>query len=301
MMKPSFLQTTSWQRFQEAIGHPTWRLESPAIQATVIRHDIGWKQNYLSIPYGPTIVVDKMRGVRNEMSQFVQTLTKLGREQKSLFVRIEPRNDAVAEFLFSAGAKLRKSSYPSQPTQSVVLDLVPSSSFLLEKVHPKTRQNINLGQFKGLTFEESDDVSLFWKLSQKTSGHSSPSKQYYQKLLEIDGELEAKLFVTKFQHKPIGAIIVLIHGDTAYYLHGAMDPEYRNLMAPYFTHWQAIRYLKDRGCVAYDFWGIDAKKYPAATRFKLAWGGKQVEYPGAFDLVLRPIWYDACRLLGIVR
>ena len=83
----------------------------------------------------------------------------------------------------------------------------------------------------------------------------------------------------------------MIHHNTAYYLHGAMDREYKSLMAPYFMHWEIIKKLKVEGCKLYDFWGIDAKKWPGVTRFKLGWGGDQKEYPGSFDLVISKFWY----------
>ena len=38
-------------------------------------------------------------------------------------------------------------------------------------------------------------------------------------------------------------------------------------------------------------WGIDAKRWPGVTRFKLGWGGQVKEYPGAFDMVLSRFWY----------
>jgi peptidoglycan pentaglycine glycine transferase (the first glycine) len=303
-VKPSFLQTVSWQKFQESVGHPTWRLESSALQATVVKHDVALKKNYLYIPHGPVIMVEKMRGVRNEMTQFVEAITKLGRAQNAMFVKIEPQNDVVVEFLYDAGAKLRRSSKALQPTQSVVIDLSQSEEQLLSKMHHKTRYNINLGERKGLTFEEGGDSNIFWNLLQKTTEHdkfASHSKQYYQKLLALDGELQVKLFFVKFQQKPIAGVIVLTHGDQAYYLHGAMDRDYRNLMAPYFMHWQVMRSLQNQGCTAYDLWGIDAKKWPGVTRFKLGWGGKQIEYPGAFDLVLKPIWYDIYRIVRKLR
>ena len=37
--------------------------------------------------------------------------------------------------------------------------------------------------------------------------------------------------------------------------------------------------------------GIDAKKWPGVTRFKLGWGGDIKEYPGSFDLPVSKIWY----------
>lgn len=90
---------------------------------------------------------------------------------------------------------------------------------------------------------------------------------------------------------PIAGALTLTYGDTAYYLHGAMDREYRNLMAPHFMHWEIMKLYKHEGFGYYDFWGIDARKWPGVTRFKLGFGGREIEYPGSFDLPISKFWY----------
>ena len=62
-------------------------------------------------------------------------------------------------------------------------------------------------------------------------------------------------------------------------------------MAPYLLQWEQIKEAKKRGCIEYDFWGIDDKKWPGVTRFKKGFGGQEITYPGAFDLIFQPIWY----------
>jgi len=71
-------------------------------------------------------------------------------------------------------------------------------------------------------------------------------------------------------------------------------------MAPYALHWDIIKYLKQQGVAHYDLWGIDHQRWPGVTRFKLGWGGRTVEYPGAFDLVISKPWklaYDLAQKL----
>ena len=122
-------------------------------------------------------------------------------------------------------------------------------------------------------------------------------------------DLKAKLFFVKYENKYVGGAIVMFYEDTAYYLHGAMDREHKNLMAPYFMHWEIIRALKGLNSKFnipnskfYDFWGIDSKKWPGVTRFKLGWlgspkssdeggGGELKEYPGSFDIPISRFWY----------
>ena len=114
--------------------------------------------------------------------------------------------------------------------------------------------------------------------------------EYYKKLCSFGG-LTTKLYVAEHEDRPIAMALVLINGDTGYYLHGASDHDSRSLMAPNALHWHIIKQLKVEGLSKYDFWGISAKNWPGVTRFKLGWSGSSVEYPGSFDLSISRFWY----------
>ena len=105
----------------------------------------------------------------------------------------------------------------------------------------------------------------------------------------------------KIRDKPIAGAILLTYGDTVYYLHGAMDRDYKSWMAPYLMHWEIIKWAKKQGYHYYDFWGIDTSRWPGVTRFKLGFGGQQVEYPGSFDMPISKFWYFAYNLAGRIR
>jgi lipid II:glycine glycyltransferase (peptidoglycan interpeptide bridge formation enzyme) len=55
---------------------------------------------------------------------------------------------------------------------------------------------------------------------------------------------------------------------------------------------------KGLGYKYYDLYGIDEVKWPGVTRFKKGFGGKEVSYPGTFDLVFERIWYN---VYGVAR
>lgn len=101
------------------------------------------------------------------------------------------------------------------------------------------------------------------------------------------------LFIAEYQGKTIAANLVNFFGPTATYTHGGWDWEYRSLMAPHLLQWEQIKEAKNRGCKAYDFWGIDKINWPGITRFKKGFGGKEVNYIGTFDLILKQAWYSA--------
>ncbi len=293
-MTKSFLQTQDWLDFQKHIGRKTWRFDDGKIMANIIQHDLPFGKNYLYIPHGPEISFDEISGgLKNELSQFVVYLKNLAREEKSIYVKIEPLDDKVIEFLHSFGFK--KSSKEIQPHHSVVIDLDKSEEELLVAMHHKTRYNIKVAEKASLTFTVGNDMDAFWKLlkhTAKNNNFSTHPKEYYKKLCSTPGLMVEMVFI-KHEGVLIAGALLLAYGDTVYYLHGAMDRDlkYKPMMAPYKLHWEVMKWAKGYGMKHYDLWGTNATKWPGVTRFKLGWGGREVEYPGSFDLPVSKTWY----------
>jgi len=292
----SFLQTTEWLKFQEKTGHKVWRFDDGNIQANIIKFSLPFGKSYLYIPHGPEINFQNIRsGIKNELAGFISYLKELAKVEKAIFIKIEPMNDTVMELLHTRG--MRRSSKQIQPYRTVVLDLNLPEEHLLGKMHPKTRYNIKVAEKHGIQIRKGDDVETFWNLMRKTTerdGFSSHPKKYYSELISSfrgKSEIKTELVLAYHEERPVAGALILIYGSTGYYLHGASDHEYRAMMAPYGLHWDIIKYLKGRGIEHYDFWGIDSKKWPGVTRFKLGWGGETKEYPGSFDLIISSIWY----------
>ena len=53
--------------------------------------------------------------------------------------------------------------------------------------------------------------------------------------------------------------------------------------ANYFLKWEAIRSSRELGAHTYDLWGLP---HPGIAHFKAGFGGREVHYIGAWDLVL---------------
>ena len=296
----SFLQTTTWMNFQRTLGREVFEYNENNISAKVIKYRLPFGRSYLYIPHGPEFDLNAMTGgFKNPIATFVHWLRALADPpaggRKAIFIKAEPLADSIAQLLVSEG-KFRQSKKAIQPAKTIIIELDKDESELLGAMHHKTRYNIKVAEKHGVTVAASNDSEGFWKLMGKTTARDKFSphpRAYYQKLLEqIHGsEMYTKLFIAEQGETLIAAAIVLIYGDTGYYLHGASDYDYHALMAPYKLHWEIIQYLKTHGLQKYDLWGIDARQWPGVTRFKLGWGGQTVEYPGAFDLVLSCPWY----------
>lgn len=296
-MAASFLQTTDWLTFQRSRGRRVWRLDDGFIRANIIRYDVRARQNYLYIPHGPELNLMGSGGIRNEISHFTHHIRSLAREQGSMFVKMEPLLGEVVELLYENGVRLRHSNRQVQPNKTVVIDLTRDEDELLSAMHHKTRYNVQLAERRGVLVNDISDPDAFWSLMERTTERDrfrSHGREYYRALLRYfakEGSIRTRLYAALFEGRPIAAAVILEHAGTAYYLHGASDYEHRALMGPHLLHWQVMLRYKGVGFGRYDFWGIDAKRYPGVTRFKLQWGGQVVERPGSFDYVRKPLWY----------
>lgn len=272
----SFLQSTAWADFQKSLGRKVWQVD----KVNIIKHNLPLGKSYL---YSP-------RCGGNFLSKSsLEKVKEIAKEENAIFLKVEPLDFAQGKSKFKKGQDI-------QPSKTLILDITKSEKELLRQMHHKTRYNIRLAERKGIGIEEDKaKFEKFWGLLQQTTkrdGFQPHPKKYYKKMLEIPG---VEIFVAESENKVIAANIVVFYKKTAIYLHGASDYKYRNLMAPHLLQWQQILEAKKRGCIEYDFWGVNEKKWPGVTRFKKGFGGKEVIYPGAFDLVFQPIWYRIYR------
>jgi lipid II:glycine glycyltransferase (peptidoglycan interpeptide bridge formation enzyme) len=275
----SFLQSNKWADLQKSLGREIWRIEDN----NIIRINLPLNKNYLYSPRcGDNFLSDS----------FLRKVKEIAKNEKAIFLKVEPASKLkdLKEIGFIK-------SHDIQPIKTLILDLVESEEKLLKNMHQKTRYNIRLAGKKGIKIKkDKKEFEDFWKLIQKTTKRDKFSphpKEYYKQMLETS---DIELFVAVYKDKIIAANIILFYNKQTIYLHGASDYEYRNLMASYLLQWHQILEAKRRGCVEYDFWGIDENRWPGVTRFKKGFGGKEIKYPGAYDLVFQPLWYGIYKI-----
>jgi lipid II:glycine glycyltransferase (peptidoglycan interpeptide bridge formation enzyme) len=107
-------------------------------------------------------------------------------------------------------------------------------------------------------------------------------------------DLRLSVYQALYKQALLATGIMLDFAGTRMYLFGGSATEHRNVMAPYALHWYAIQDAQKHGLSTYDFGGSETaggKDDFGFTRFKLGFGGEEHSYPGAFDLVTKPLWY----------
>jgi len=286
-----FLQSEEWLAFQEKLGRKIYRLglvdEENNLGAIcgVIQNPLPLGKKYFYVPRGPV----------GKPEVLIDEVKKTAQKDGGIFLKIEPPVEISLPSLLRTG--------PLQPRQTLILDLTKSEEELIAAMHEKTRYNIRLSEKKNLILK-TGTADNFWKLMEETTKRDefrAHPKKYYEKMLEgIAGDgknkMRVELKIVYLNGTPLATAIIGYFGDTATYFHGASSYEYRNLMAPYFLHWEIIKEAKKLGYKYYDFWGIDEKKWPGVTRFKKGFGGFEISYPGTFDLPINKLWYKIYNL-----
>jgi lipid II:glycine glycyltransferase (peptidoglycan interpeptide bridge formation enzyme) len=77
--------------------------------------------------------------------------------------------------------------------------------------------------------------------------------------------------------------------------YGGMTAAGGESRANYLLKWEAIRTSKEQGATSYDLWGLATG---GIAHFKTGFGGREVRYIGAWDLVLDPLGRQVAGPLG---
>ena len=72
--------------------------------------------------------------------------------------------------------------------------------------------------------------------------------------------------------------------------YGGMTEAGGESRANYLLKWEAIRTSRERGFAIYDLWGV---AHSGIEQFKVGFGGREVRYVGAWELVVNPLVHGA--------
>jgi len=287
----SILQAWAWGQFQQAMGQKIHRLSDKDFICLAVETDLVMNKKYIYCPRGPL----------GNLEAALLDLKKLGDDHSIIFSRIEPMQ----------AVNLPRGLKDVQPAIDWALDLEKTEEELLIGMKPKTRYNINLAQRKGVTVREGTaaDLITVWQLFMETAGRNKirlHSQSYYWQMWDHLSSKYLKILIAEYQGVPLAGMFLTLFGDTATYLHGGSSRMSRGAgsgsagkeaMAPYMLHWEAIKMAKSLGLKQYNFGGVagasdENHAWAGITRFKKGFGGFEILYPGSFDLIYSPIWYN---------
>lgn len=301
----SFLQSKAWQTFQQKLNREIFTDSGDRWSYLAIKES-GTLNTRLYTPYGPTVADEA------SFDSAIASLKKVARQQGVAFIRVEPQSGVTTDYLESHG--FRPVTYQQlQPAHTQIIDLSHTKDEILAAMSQNSRNITRNYHKKGVTIRTSHDpseITILTSLLARVAhrNHITPHSQAYfhTQALALFPVKAATLYIAELENTPIAAALVYDSADTRTYAHAAADDEYRKLSAGTALVGQMILDAKDAELTYFDLYGVapsDDPRHPWAgfTRFKKSFGGKEVTYPGAWDLPLRPLQYWIYRTYQSIR
>jgi lipid II:glycine glycyltransferase (peptidoglycan interpeptide bridge formation enzyme) len=302
---------TSWDRDLDERASP-----GPLLQTWgwgVVQSRAGWSVERVRLSNGAMASV-QLRGLGPVREAYVprgpvpanleaiSALVDWARSARVARVTIEP--EAPLEFGGGMGRLGFKPAPPVQPQHTRILGLATPEQMLASFRHGR-RYNIRAGERRGVVVDEGKDAAELERQSEAVERRESinlPARSYYQLLLD---ELPwCRTYVSRHPEtrEALAAVLVARHAGRAYHLFAGRSGRHPELMANDLAWWAAIKAAAADGCRDYDLWGVPppgaGPEHPwhGLGFFKAEFGGSDVAYAGAWELVLSE---TGARLIGL--
>jgi len=197
-----------------------------------------------------------------------------------------------------------RSATPIQPPRTRQVDLGPDEAALWGGLRKKWRQYVNKARRSDVRVVEAtaDRLPEFYSIYQETARRAGFVIRTYESYLTVWREFEklgmARLLMAEGPDGVgLATLFLLRVGDRVVEPYGGMTEAGAECRANYLLKWEAIRTSREQGATSYDMWGIS---HEGIEYFKAGFGGREIKYVGAWDLVLDPagrLAYDSAQVM----
>ena len=276
------LQTWGWGEVQSRAGWTVERVRlAGGAMASVQLRGIGpVREAY--VPRGPVPA----------SPEAVAALVDWARSTKVARIVVEP--EAPLELGQAMRARGFSGAAAVQPQHTRILSLATPDQMLATFKHGR-RYNIRAGERRGVVVEEGRDAAELERQSTAVERREAihlPARSYYELLLDQLPWCRTYVARHPSTHEALAAVLVARHAGRAYHLFAGRSGVHPELMANDLAWWAGIKAAATGGCRDYDLWGVpppDAgPEHPwhGLGFFKAEFGGEEVTYAGAWELVL---------------
>lgn len=286
------LQTWGWGEVQSRAG---WAVER-------VRLGAGAMASIQLRGVGPVREAYVPRGPVPATRESIDALVEWARSAKIAKLRLEP--EAPAEFADVLAQRGFMKVQPTQPAHTRILRLKPPDE-MLASFRQGRRYNIRAALKRGAVVEEGKDAAELARQSEAVERRESislPARAYYELLLEKLPWCRTYVARHPETREGLAAVLVARHGGRAYHLFAGRTGAHPELMGNDLAWWAGIRAAAEAGCRDYDLWGVPppgaGPEHPwhGLGFFKAEYGGEEVAYAGAWEIVLSA---TGARLLDI--
>ncbi len=186
---------------------------------------------------------------------------------------------------------------PIQPNATRIIDLTAGEDALWGDLRKKWRQYVNKARAAGITVTDADGSALpeFYRIYRETAtraGFLIRTERAYRDVWDAFGPSGRArlLFARRPDGEAVATLFLVRSGTRVVEPYGGMTVDGGDSRANYLLKWEAIRTSRERGATSYDLWGLATG---GIAHFKTGFGGREVRYIGAWDLVLDPLGRQA--------
>ena len=181
---------------------------------------------------------------------------------------------------------------PIQPARTRQVDLRVDEAALWGDMRKKWRQYVNKARRSGIRVVDAsvDRLPEFYSIYRETAKRAGFVIRTYESYLGVWNAF-ARLGMARLlmAEGPDGVglatLFLLRVGDRVIEPYGGMTEAGAECRANYLLKWEAIRTSREQGAASYDMWGLS---HEGIEHFKAGFGGREIKYIGAWDLVLNP-------------
>ncbi|HET9347204.1 MAG TPA: peptidoglycan bridge formation glycyltransferase FemA/FemB family protein [Candidatus Limnocylindrales bacterium] len=303
----SYLQLTPWAAVKAVNGWSAVRLAADAGSAgrvgaqVLVRRPRPLPWAFAYAPRGPVAAEWAPDTAEDQVAAFAEACrtTLTTRAGRVSHVRIDPeieaggpQDDEGAMHRALRAADFRPAP-PIQPNATRLIDLSADEEALWGDLRKKWRQYVNKARSAGITVVDAGSERLpeFYAIYRETAdraGFLIRAEQAYREVWEAFAPhgLARLLFAQTKDGEPLATLFLLRCGDRVVEPYGGMTQEGGDSRSNYLLKWEAIRTSREQGATGYDLWGLATG---GIAHFKTGFGGREVRYIGAWDLVLDPL------------
>ena len=297
----SYLQLSAWAQVKAVNGWSAVRLAAgeggPLGAQVLVRQPRPLPWAFAYAPRGPVGGDWSVGGIKAFADALRSTLPE--RAGRVSHVRIDPEieHDGPLDPDGALRRALRAADFrpaaPIQPNATRIIDLRADEEALWGDLRKKWRQYVNKARSAGIVVvdAEGDRLGDFYRIYRDTAdraGFLIRTEQAYRDVWDAfrPHGLARLLFAQTADGEPLATLFLVRSGPRVVEPYGGMTQAGGESRANYLLKWEAIRTSREQGATSYDLWGLATG---GIAHFKTGFGGREVRYIGAWDLVLNPL------------
>ncbi len=294
--QPTYLQSSAWAAIKAPNGWGSLRVAAdgptgPVVAQVLVarRRGVPWGMGY--VPSGPVSGAPLDAAT---LRAFTGRLRQAAGRARLAYVRLEPEladspaaRDALGTLGWVPAAHV-------QPDRTRIVDMAQGEDAILAQMHRKCRQSVAKSERLGVRVVDADgsrldDFHAIHTDAMRRAGIAPRTIGTYRLMWEAlapRGMAHLLFAEAEATGEAVATLFLVGCGPRVVDLYGGTTSEGGRLRANYLLKWEAMRRMRALGYAQYDLWGLPRD---GIEQFKSGFGGTEVDYVGAWDLVTDPL------------